>query len=155
MGADGVNNSQLWAQDANGALRAHGKAYSTLVSVLLTSSMSAKCFASSGPKLLAATLPKARWRQRAQTLNAHMRCGCTLECLCCCVGADQAGNHDSRGNAQTLAGEVNQLDWLLALQLLDLEWVAIETAGQSANASAGLNAVNGRHSQHGLVEFRH
>ena len=67
MGADGVNHSQRWAQDANGALRVHGKAYLTLVSVLLTRNMSAKCFAPSGPNWLPPILPKAKWRQRALT----------------------------------------------------------------------------------------
>ena len=43
------------------------------------------------------------------------------------VRADEAGNDDSRGNAKLLVGEIDCLDGLLALELLDLEWMAIET----------------------------
>ena len=62
----------------------------------------------------------------------------TLERLSCCIRADQTGNHDSRGNAQTLVREVNQLDWLLAPQLLDLERMTVNTASRDMGASEGI-----------------
>ena len=64
----------------------------------------------------------------------------TLERLGCCIRADQTGNHDNRSNAQTLVREVNQLDWLLAPQLLDLERMAVNTASRDMGASEGANA---------------
>ena len=64
-----------------------------------------------------------------------LHCG-ALERLCHCVRADQAGNHDCRRNLQLLGREVDRLHRLLSLQLLNREWVAVDTA----NAAAALSA---------------
>ena len=43
------------------------------------------------------------------------------------VRADEAGDDDSRGDTKPFAGEIDCLDGFLALELLDLEWMAIKT----------------------------
>ena len=57
------------------------------------------------------------------------------------VGADQAGNDDSRCNIEALVGEVNGLSRLIPLQLLDWQRMAINTAKASIQcASTGVDA---------------
>jgi hypothetical protein len=68
--------------------------------------------------------------------------GNSLERLGCCIQAYQAGNHDCRGDTQTLARETNQLNWLLASQLLDLERVTINTTNKDVKALKGVDSVN-------------
>ena len=55
-GADAVNDSQLWANGTNGEPWGNWAAYLTLVSVVLTLSMSAICWAPLDPRLLLSTL---------------------------------------------------------------------------------------------------
>ena len=47
------------------------------------------------------------------------------------VCADQAGDDNGGGNAQTLAVEIDHLDRLLTLELLDQKWMAIDAAHES------------------------
>ena len=54
--ADAVNDSQLWANGTNGEPWGNWAAYLTLVSVVLTLSMSAICWAPLDPRLLLLTL---------------------------------------------------------------------------------------------------
>jgi hypothetical protein len=68
--------------------------------------------------------------------------GSSLERLGCCIQADQDGNHDSRGDTQILVREVDQLDWLLAPQLLDLERVTVDAANKDARALIDADGVN-------------
>ena len=53
---------------------------------------------------------------------------CALERLGHSVRADQAGDDDGGGDAKPLAREIDHLSWLVALELLDLQRMAIEAA---------------------------
>ena len=65
--------------------------------------------------------------------------GCSaLERFGLCVGADQAGDDNSRGHCEVFAREINRLDWLFAPQLLNLEWMAIKTGQRKAQDCHGV-----------------
>ena len=85
-------------------------------------------------------------RQGVLTLSVCVRCmRNSLERFGCCIRAHQAGNHDCRGNTQTLVREIDQLNWLLASQLLDLERVNVNTANKEMKALKGADVVNHSH----------
>ena len=58
--------------------------------------------------------------------------GGVLERLGHRVGANQARDHDGRGHAEALVGQVDVINGLGALQLVDLERVAVDTAQAAA-----------------------
>ena len=54
---------------------------------------------------------------------------------------NQAGDDDGGGDAQTLDGAIDCLNWLLALELLDQKWMAIDAAHESqAKVSAAADS---------------
>ena len=58
-------------------------------------------------------------------------CRSVLERCCRRIGADEAGNDGGGEHGESLARQVNRFDRLLASQLLDIEWVTVETANDS------------------------
>ena len=58
------------------------------------------------------------------------------------VGCEASGNDDSTGDSQLLAREVDRLNDLLALQLLDQERVAINTASVSTRHPSNVSGVH-------------
>ena len=75
--------------------------------------------------------------------------GGALQRRCHGVRADQAGDDDGGGGAKGLARQVDRLDGLLALQLLDVERVAVEAANEHTRTmSQGIDAGEERAQLH-------
>ena len=79
--------------------------------------------------------------QRLLTTLMDQGMSSALQNLGCFVGADQAANDNSRSHTKILSREINRLDWLLALELLNLKWVAIEAATKYGKLSAAADKI--------------
>ena len=67
-------------------------------------------------------------RQRLLTLLCMRRAGVALELLQHRILFDAGADDEAGGSTKLLAGQVDRLDWLGALELVDWQCVAIDTA---------------------------